>query len=35
LCFYYLEAPEREAVEKNHEKVNLKGDWITEVETTA
>jgi hypothetical protein len=35
LCFCYLDAPDRESVEKHHEKVNLKCDWITEVETTA
>jgi hypothetical protein len=34
LCFYFLEAPDREAVEKHHEKVNLKCNWITEVEAT-
>jgi hypothetical protein len=35
LCFCYLEAPNRESVEKHHEKANLKCNWITEVETTA
>lgn len=35
LCFCFLEAPNREAVEKHHEEVNLKCDWITEVEATA
>jgi hypothetical protein len=35
LCFCFLEAPNREAIEKHHEKVNLKCDWITEVEATA
>jgi len=35
LCFCYLEAPNREAVEKHHEKVNLKCNWITEVQATA
>ena len=35
LCFCYLEAPDRESVEKHHAKVNLKCAWITEVETTA
>jgi hypothetical protein len=34
LCFCYLEAPSREAVERHHEKANLKCDWITEVEST-
>jgi hypothetical protein len=28
-----LEAPNREAVEKHHEKAGLKCDWIHEVET--
>ena len=35
LCFCYLEAPNRESVEKHHEKFSLKCNWITEVETTA
>jgi uncharacterized protein DUF4242 len=35
LCFCYLEATNREEVERHHEKVNLKCDWITEVEATA
>ena len=35
LCFCFLEAPNRESVEKHHEKANLKCNWITEVETTA
>ena len=35
LCFCYLEAPSRKAIEKHHEKVDLKCDWITEVESTA
>jgi hypothetical protein len=35
ICFCFLEAPDREAVEKHHEEVNLKCDWITEVESTA
>jgi hypothetical protein len=34
LCFCYLEAPSREAIERHHEKINLKCDWITEVEST-
>jgi hypothetical protein len=33
LSFCYLEAANRESVEKHHEKANLY--WITEVETTA
>jgi hypothetical protein len=35
LCFCFLEAPNREAVEKHHEKYNLKCQWITEVQTIA
>jgi hypothetical protein len=35
LCFCYLEALNRAAVEKRHEKVNLKCNWITEVGATA
>jgi hypothetical protein len=35
LCFCLLEAPNREAVEKHHEKINLKCDWITQVESAA
>jgi hypothetical protein len=35
LCFCFLDAPNRDAVEKHHEKVNLKCNWITEVEATA
>ena len=31
--FCYLEAPSREAVEMHHENLNLKCDWITEVES--
>ena len=34
LCFCLLEAPDREAVEKHHEKINLKCNWITEVLAT-
>ena len=34
LCFCLLEAPDREAVEKHHEKINLKCNWITEVQAT-
>jgi hypothetical protein len=33
LCFYFLEAPSRESVEKYHGKYNVKCDWITEVQT--
>lgn len=33
LCFCFLEAPNRESVEKHHEKYNIKCDWITEVQT--
>lgn len=34
-CFCLLEAPTREAVEKPHEKIGIKCEWITEVKTTA
>jgi hypothetical protein len=34
LCFCFIEAPNREAVEKHHKKVNLRCNWITEVEAT-
>jgi len=34
-CFCLLEAPNLEAVRKNHEKLGIKCDWITEVKTTA
>jgi len=30
-----LEAPTKEAVEKHHEKIGIKCEWITEVKTTA
>ena len=30
-----LEAPSLEAVEKNHKKLGIKCDWITEVKTTS
>jgi hypothetical protein len=33
LCFCFLEAPNRESVEKHHNKYNVKCDWITEVQT--
>jgi hypothetical protein len=35
ICFCFLEAPTRIAVEKHHEKYGVKCDWITEVQTTA
>ena len=34
-CFCLLEAPNLEAVKKNHKKLGIKCDWITEVKTTA
>lgn len=34
-CFCLLEAPSLEAVEKNHETLGIKCEWITEVKTTA
>jgi len=33
--FCLLEAPTKEAVEKHHEKIGIKCEWITEVKTTA
>ncbi|HEY7226565.1 MAG TPA: nickel-binding protein [Nitrososphaeraceae archaeon] len=33
--FCLLEAPNKEAVEKHHNKAGVKCEWITEVETTA
>ncbi len=33
--FCLLDAPDREAVEKHHDKAGITCDWITEVETTA
>jgi len=30
-----LDAPNKEAVEKHHEKAGIKCDWVTEVKTTA
>ena len=33
ICFCLLEAPEREAVERHHDKYNIKCNWITEVQT--
>jgi hypothetical protein len=35
ISFCFLEAPNREAVEKHHEKYGVKCTWITEVEITA
>jgi len=35
ISFCFIDAPNREAVEKHHEKYNLTCDWITEVNTTA
>jgi hypothetical protein len=35
ISFCLLDAPNREAVEKHHEKLDIKCDWITEVKTTA
>jgi hypothetical protein len=34
-CFCLLDAPNKEAVEKHHNKAGVKCDWKTEVETTA
>jgi hypothetical protein len=34
-CFCLIEARTMEAVQKYHQKVGLKCDWITEVKTTA
>ena len=34
-CFCLLEAPNLEAVEKNHKKLGIKCEWITEVKTTS
>ncbi len=33
--FYLLDAPDKEAVDKHHQKFGIKCDWITEVKTTA
>jgi len=35
ISFCFIDAPNREAVEKHHKKYNLTCDWITEVNTTA
>jgi hypothetical protein len=34
-CYCLLEAPSLEAVKKNHKKLGIKCDWITEVKTTS
>jgi Protein of unknown function (DUF4242) len=34
-CFCLIEAPSMEAVQKYHNKIGIKCDWITEVKTTA
>ena len=31
VCFCLLHAPDLEAVEKHHKKVNIQCEWITEV----
>jgi hypothetical protein len=31
VCFCLLNAPDREAVIKHHDKVNIECEWITEV----
>jgi hypothetical protein len=33
--FCLLDAPDKEAVDKHHQKLGIKCDWITEVKTTA
>jgi hypothetical protein len=33
--FCLLEAPNKEAVQKHHEKLGMKCDWVMEVKTTA
>ena len=33
--FCLLDAPDKEAVDKHHQKFGIKCDWITEVKTTA
>jgi hypothetical protein len=35
ISFCFLEAPNRKAVEKHHEKYGIKCDWTTQVQTTA
>ncbi len=34
-AFCHLDAPNKEAVEKHHEQMGYKPDWIVEVKTTA
>lgn len=34
-AFCILDAPSKEAVQKSHEKLGMKCDWIVEVQTTA
>jgi hypothetical protein len=34
-AFCILDAPNKEAVEKTHQKLGIKCNWITEVKTTA
>ena len=31
LCYCLLEAPNKEAIEKHHAKINIKCDWINQV----
>ncbi len=33
--FCLLDAPDKEAVEKHHQKLGMKCDWVLEVQTTA
>ena len=35
VVYCLLDAPSKEAVEKNHARLNCKCDWTTEVKTTA
>ena len=34
-AFCILEAPSKEAVEKHHQKLGMKCEWVVEVKTTA
>jgi hypothetical protein len=34
-AFCFLDAPNKEAIKKHHEKLGYKTDWIVEVNTTA
>jgi hypothetical protein len=34
VIYCLLDAPEKEAVEKHHDKIGVKCDWIMEVKTT-